>query len=113
MNSITGDNDDEQRYGPRHASRRAEDRELYDLIAQNKRGVNWAAVGWATTIAIWLLGIAGGWFGTNADEVRLINQRLVALESQRREDVGRMERIERSSERVEGKVDRLLERVTK
>lgn len=102
----------DEKYGPRHPSRRAEDRAMFAAIAE-KKTVNWAAVGWATTIAIWLLGVAGGWFGSSAEEVRMINQRLVALESQRREDVGRMERIERSSERVEGKVDRLLERVTK
>lgn len=112
MQSITG-NGTGQEYEPRHPSRRAEDIALFEAIARTKKGINWAAVGWATTIAIWLIGVAGGWFGSNADEVRMINQRLVALESQRREDVGRMERIERSSERVEGKVDRLLERVPK
>lgn len=73
--------------------------------------VNWSAVSVIFAISVYVFGSLAGWFGANAAEVRKINERLATLETQRYEDVRRMERIERSGERVEDKVDRILQRV--
>lgn len=81
-----------------------------DLPPQQKIRINWSAVAVFVTLGLALIGGLSGWFGANAREVREITERLTALESQRAEDVRRMERIERNGERVEAKVDRLLER---
>lgn len=64
-----------------------------------KRGINWSAVGVLTAIAISIL----SWFGSGFSDYRKVNDRVLTLENQRVEDKARMER-------VEGKIDRLLER---
>jgi hypothetical protein len=94
---------------PRTSGRRASD----------KRRVNWSAVAWATTVAIWILGALSGWFGTNALEIKSINERLGAVEygvqqlkDQRVEDLQRDEQqrqeILKRMDRQEDKLDQIL-----
>lgn len=85
-----------------------EDRRNARRRTSDHRQINWSAVSVMVAIAIYVVGSLSGWFGANAQEVRRISERLATLESQRAEDVRRAERIERSVERVEDKLDRLL-----
>ena len=66
--------------------------------------INWSAVSVIFAVSIYVVGSLTGFFGANAAEVRKISERLSILETQRFEDVRRMERIE-------NKLDRILERV--
>ena len=63
------------------------------------------------TVALWLIGAASGLFG----DYRKIGDRVTTLETQRAEDLRRenADRLDnqRRMERVEDKIDRLLERV--
>lgn len=81
----------------------------------DRQRLNWSAVTIVVTISLWLLGGVFGWFGANADEVKRISERLATLEAQRTQDV-RQNEIDRASDRqwknrMEDKIDRVLERV--
>jgi hypothetical protein len=76
---------------------------------RESRRINWSAVGVITAIAISIL----SWFGSGFSDYRNVNDRVLTLENQRVEDKARMERLEKSMERTENKIDRLLERPSK
>jgi hypothetical protein len=73
---------------------------------RNARRINWSAVGVITAIAISIL----SWFGSGFSDYRKVNDRVLTLENQGTEYKARFERMEKSMERQEGKLDRLLER---
>lgn len=66
---------------------------------RRERRVNWNVVTAVLTIVGWLLIAASGFFG----DYRQIDNRVTTLESQRKNDTDRLDRIE-------DKIDRLLER---
>jgi cell division protein FtsB len=76
---------------------------------RESRRINWSAVGVITAIAISIL----SWFGSGFSDYRNVNDRVLTLENQRVEDKARMERLEKSMERTENKIDRLHERPSK
>lgn len=79
--------------------------------ATDRPKVNWSAVAVLVTLALWLLGAASGLFG----DYRRIGDRVTTLETQRIEDLRRDEATRQDQvkrlERLEDKVDRVLERV--
>lgn len=79
--------------------RRTGDDRRDDEETRRKGGVNWSAVGVIAAVAISIL----SWFGSGFSDYRKVNDRVLTLENQRVEDRSRMERIE-------SKLDRLLER---
>jgi len=64
----------------------------------DRKGINWPAIGVITALTMALF----SWFGAGFSDYRRVNDRVLTLENQRVEDKARLERIE-------GKVDRLLE----
>ena len=84
------DDDDMAHYTPRDHGRRSADRPR----------INWSAVALVVSVALWLIGAASGLFG----DYRKIGDRVTVLETQRIHDARRMER-------VEDKIDRILERI--
>lgn len=66
---------------------------------ESARSINWSAIGVITALAISLL----SWFASGFSDYRKVNDRVLTLENQRVEDKARMER-------VENKIDRLLDR---
>ena len=67
---------------------------------RRQRGINWGMVAAVLTIVGWMLAAASGAFG----DYQRIGHRVTILETQRLNDAQRMERIE-------NKLDRILERV--
>lgn len=81
-----------------HDRRSGEPRRMDD----QPRKINWPAVGVVVALAMSLL----SWCGSGVNDYRRVGDRVLTLENQRVEDKGRMERIE-------SKLDRLLERTAK
>lgn len=71
--------------------------------------INWTAIGVVTAIALAFL----SWLGSGAQDYRHLGDRVTVLETNRQNDVDRMKRIERSIERMDEKLDVLLQREAK